>query len=39
MKFIEEYVMYIEKHVFIKKDFYKLVKHGFANLNLSRKDS
>ena len=33
------YVMCKKKHVFVKKNVYKWVKHGFTIINLSQKDS
>ena len=38
-KFTKECVMYIEKHVLVKKNVYRWIKQGFITLSLSQKDS
>ena len=39
VKFTEECVMNTEKHVLVKRNVYKLNKHGFASTGLNRKQS
>ena len=37
-KFTEECMLFIEKHVLVKKNVYKWVKHGFITMSPSQKD-
>ena len=39
MKFIEEYVMSMEKHFFSLKNVYKWAKHVFATKNVGQNNS
>ena len=39
MKFIEEYVMWLEKHALVKTNIYQWAKYGFAFWSLNKKDN